>query len=60
VGEVFNSMVEDITNLITNQEYHPVVKTIKDMSAAAVLFASIISLVIGYLIFWQRIVSLWK
>jgi len=60
VGEVFNTMVEDITNLITDREFHPTVKIIKDMSAAAVLFASFISIIIGLLIFGQKISSLWN
>jgi diacylglycerol kinase len=60
VGEIFNTMVEDITNLITDREFHPTVKIIKDMSAAAVLFASFISVIIGLLIFGQKIVSLWN
>ena len=32
VSEIFNTMVEDITNLITNKEFHPAVKVIKDMA----------------------------
>jgi len=60
VGEIFNTMVEDITNLITDREFHPAVKIIKDMSAAAVLFASFISIIIGLLIFGKRIAFLWN
>ena len=55
ISEVFNTMVEDITNLITDKQFHPVVKVIKDMAAGAVLVASIISFIIGYFIFLKRI-----
>ncbi len=60
VSEIFNTMVEDITNLITDKKFHPAVKVIKDMSAAAVLFACIISVIIGYFIFIKRIIILWN
>src|SRR3989338_5638202 len=46
VTEIFNTMLEDIANLITH-EFNPVIKIIKDMSAAAVLVASLISVVVG-------------
>lgn len=55
VSEIFNTMIEDITNLITDKKFHPSVEVIKDMSAGAVLVASILSLVVGYSVFIKRL-----
>jgi diacylglycerol kinase len=60
VSEIFNTMLEDITNLITDKQFHPAVKVIKDMAAAAVLVASLISLSVGYFVFFKRLMELWK
>ncbi len=59
IGEIFNTMVEDITNLITDSKFHPIAETVKDMSAAAVLLASVLSVLIGIIIFIPRIIVLW-
>jgi diacylglycerol kinase len=52
--EMLNSAIEKLCNLITT-EYHPQVKLIKDISAAAVLMVSILSVVIASVIFLPRI-----
>jgi len=54
VAEIFNTMVEEITNLITDK-YDPKIKSIKEISAGAVFIASIISLIVGCLIFIRRL-----
>ena len=48
--ELVNSAIENLTDLVTN-ERHPLAGKVKDISAAAVLFASVISVVVGLLIF---------
>lgn len=48
--EMINSSIEKICNLV-HPKFHPAVKTIKDMAAGAVLFVSIISAIIGAIIF---------
>lgn len=48
--EMLNSAIERICNLYTT-EFHPAIKIIKDVAAAAVLWAAFFSLVIGLLIF---------
>lgn len=48
--EMLNASVEKACDLI-NESYHPAIKIIKDISAGAVLWASIISIIIGCLIF---------
>lgn len=48
--EMMNSAIEKICNFITT-DYAPAIKTIKDIAAGAVLFASIIAAIIGSIIF---------
>jgi diacylglycerol kinase len=54
--EMINSSIEKLCNLV-HPKYHPAVKTIKDMSAGAVLFVSCISSLIGAIIFVPKIFS---
>ena len=58
IAEVINTMVEDITDLIT-LEFHPGVKIIKDVAAGVVLVSVFFSLILGYCIFAKRIFALW-
>lgn len=55
--EMVNSSIEKICNLIS-REYHPEIKIIKDISAGAVLLASIFSFIIGCVIFYPYIIDL--
>lgn len=48
--EMLNSAIEKVCNLYTT-EFHPAIKTIKDVAAAAVLWSAAFSLVIGLLVF---------
>lgn len=54
VLEMLNSAIEHLCNLV-HSEYHPSIKIIKDVGAGAVLFASIISSIIGMIIFLPKI-----
>ena len=45
-----NSAIEKVCNLITT-EYNPAIKTIKDIAAGAVLFAAVVTAIIGAIIF---------
>lgn len=56
VMELFNTAIERTIDLIT-QEYHPVAKLVKDISAGAVLIASLNAVVVAYLLFFDRIIS---
>lgn len=49
--ELTNAAVEAVVDSFTDQ-YHPTAKFAKDISAGAVLIAAIISVVVGFLIFW--------
>ena len=50
VSELFNTAIEKIMDLISLQK-HPQIKFIKDVSAAAVLMASITAAIVGCIIF---------
>ena len=55
--EMINSAIEKLCNLV-QPTYHPVIKTIKDISAGAVLWVSVISAIIGGIIFLPKISDL--
>ena len=50
VAEIFNSMAEGILDIVSPR-HDPAAQRIKDMAAGAVLVASVVSLIIGGLIF---------
>lgn len=53
--EMINSAIEKLCNLV-HPEYHAAVKVIKDISAGAVLWASVFSGIIGFIIFLPKII----
>lgn len=57
--EMINSAIEKLCNLV-HPKYHPAVKVIKDISAGAVLWASVISGIIGVIIFLPKLQILFK
>ncbi len=59
ITELINSSIEKIADLI-EPDYNPKIKTIKDLSAAAVLVSALASIVTGGIIFLPRIVNLVK
>jgi diacylglycerol kinase len=54
VSEAFNTAIE-IDMDLTSPDYHPYAKDTKDVSAGAVLIASIFALIVGILIFIPHI-----
>ncbi|HEY8362638.1 MAG TPA: diacylglycerol kinase [Tissierellaceae bacterium] len=54
VAELFNTAIEKVVDLVTHKQ-HPLAKLAKDISAGAVLIAAINSVVVGYLLFFDRI-----
>ncbi len=54
--EMLNTALEKFCDLYTN-ETHPQIKTIKDVSAGAVLVAAIVSAICGAIIFVPKILS---
>lgn len=54
MGELFNTCIEKIMDF-SSTDFHPQIKLIKDMAAAAVLIASIAALIVGAIIFIPKI-----
>lgn len=57
--EMLNSALEKLSDLV-KKDYHPVIKTVKDMAASAVLFVSLIAAIIGCMIFLPKIIQLMR
>ena len=51
ITETLNSAIEKLADFACQRQIHPEIKVIKDISAGAVLLASIASIVIGLLVF---------
>ncbi|NMA85911.1 MAG: phosphatase PAP2 family protein [Tissierellia bacterium] len=54
MAEMFNTAVERTIDLITH-EFHPLARIAKDIAAGGVLIAAINALVVGYLLFFDRL-----
>lgn len=54
VSEMLNTAIERVVDLITG-EFHPLARLVKDVAAGAVLIAAINSIIVGYLLFFDRI-----
>jgi len=50
IGEAFNTAIEKLCNVVS-KETHPVIKQVKDISAAAVLISAIVAVAIGAFVF---------
>jgi len=50
-AEALNTAIEYVADLAHPDE-HPEVKKLKDLAAASVLFASLVALVVGLIVFW--------
>ncbi len=57
VSEYFNSALEKTCDYACNENFSPVIKMAKDISAAAVLISALNSVVIGSLIFLPKIIK---
>lgn len=57
VLELINTAIEKTVDMITT-DYHPLARLVKDIAAGAVLIASINALLVGYLLFFDRLNSL--
>lgn len=55
-AELFNTAVEKLADIVS-QEYHPAIKFIKDVSAAAVLVSAVAALITGCIVFLPKIFS---
>ncbi|MBV9987020.1 MAG: diacylglycerol kinase family protein [Chitinophagaceae bacterium] len=55
--EMLNYAMENLCNLV-HSSFHPLVKAVKDVAAAAVLWSAIVSMIIGLIIFAPKIYAL--
>lgn len=55
-AELFNTAIERLADMIS-KEFHPGIKFIKDVSAAAVLLSAIAALITGMLIFLPKLLA---
>ncbi|SHJ45475.1 diacylglycerol kinase (ATP) [Hathewaya proteolytica DSM 3090] len=54
ITEMINTAMEKTLDAIINYT-HPLVKVAKDISAGAVLIAAINAMIVGYIVFWQKV-----
>lgn len=54
VAEIINSAIEKLADVIS-PDYHPKIKIVKDLAAAAVLVAAFLALVVGAIIFIPKL-----
>lgn len=57
IAELFNTAVEEVVNLVT-EEYHPLAAAAKNVAAGAVLVSAVVSVFVGYLIFIDELAAL--
>ena len=56
--EAANTAIEVLADYACNKEIHPAIKKTKDLAAAAVLITSISALVVGFIIFLPKLLTL--
>jgi len=52
ITEAINTCIERLCDYTCDNQFHPAIKIIKDIAAAAVLFAALTALAIGFVIFF--------
>lgn len=56
IAEMLNTAIEFLSDFVS-PEIHPLIKKVKDVSAAAVLIASVGAILIGIIIFLPKVIS---
>lgn len=54
VAEIINSSIEKLADVVS-PEIHPKIKIVKDLAAAAVLFAAFLAIAVGLIIFLPKL-----
>lgn len=54
-AEMINTSMELIVDIIVKMEFHPIAKVIKDICAGAVLITAINAMIVGYVLFSEKI-----
>lgn len=55
-AELINTAIESVVDMMANY-YHPLAKISKNVAAGAVLITAINAIVVGYIIFWDKITN---
>ena len=53
-AELFNTAIEKLCDMVS-KDFHPTIKFVKDIAAAAVLISAIIAIVVGGIVFLPKI-----
>lgn len=56
-AEAFNTALEKLADAVS-AEYHPLIKSVKDLAAGAVLIVAISAAIVGTLIFYPKLIAL--
>jgi len=56
-AEAFNTALEKLADAVS-PDYHPLIKAVKDLAAGAVLILAISAAIVGFLIFFPKILLL--
>lgn len=54
IAEIINSAIEKLADVVS-PEYHPKIKTVKDLAAAGVLVAAFLAVAVGLIIFLPKL-----
>lgn len=54
VAEILNSALEKLADVVS-PDYHPKIKVVKDLAAAAVLVAAFLSVAVGFIVFLPKL-----
>ena len=57
ISEMFNTAIEKTVDMVTDT-YHPLAKIAKDVAAGGVLIATLNSVVVGYIIFYDKLTTI--
>lgn len=55
VTEMLNTAIEYMSDIVTKEEFHPTVKTVKDIAAGAVFVSSVNAMITGYIVISGKI-----
>ncbi|KRL01256.1 hypothetical protein FC81_GL001397 [Liquorilactobacillus capillatus DSM 19910] len=58
INEIWNTVAENIVDLVTDYQYHILAKKAKDMAAGAVLLSAFFALIVALIIFVPKIYNL--
>lgn len=58
--ELINTSIEVLTDLVTEGKYNELAKKVKDISAGAVLVTAVLSVFVGYLIIYPKLINIFS